>query len=114
MDNNDISSILTEKKKYKTGQQYRVPGYLWFTFLCFITVFFKLPLCEELFLAIKTLEDFLHVDEHVLLQRLSVDEHLTAVVTEHAGVQKVVVLHLEMFLHLRQLFKILTAPIAAE
>ena len=69
---------------------------------------------QKFFLAVLTLKDFLHMDEHVLLERLSVDEHLAAVVTEHAGIQEVVVLHLEMFLHLRQLFKILTAPIAAK
>ena len=71
----------------------------------------KLPLCEEFFLAIKALEDFLHVDEHVLLQGLSVDEHLTAVVTEHAGIQQVVVLHLQMFLDFSQFLEVLTAPV---
>ena len=69
---------------------------------------------QKFFLAVLTLKDFLHMDEHVLLERLSVDEHLAAVVTEHAGVQQVVVLHLKMFLHLRQLLKVLTAPVTPE
>ena len=88
--------------------------YLWFTFLGFVAVVLQLLLREELLLAVVALEDLLHVDEHVLVQGLPVDEELAAVVAEHAGIQEVVVLHLEMFLHLRQLFKILTAPVAAK
>ena len=113
MDNNDISSILTENKNIKHTTS-EVSSYLWFTFLCFIVVIFQLLLCEEFFLAIKALEDFFHVYEHVFLQRLSVDKHLTAVVAEHAGIQEVVVLHLEMFLHFRQFLEVLTAPVAAK
>ena len=75
---------------------------------------FQLLLCEEFFLAIKALEDFFHVYEHVFLQRLSVDKHLTAVVTEHAGIQQVVVLQLQMFLHLSQFLEVLTAAVAAK
>ena len=74
----------------------------------------QLPLREELFLTINTLEDFLHVDEHVFLQRLSVDEHLAAVVTEHAGVQQVVVLQLQVFLDFSQFFKVLTTAVTAK
>ena len=77
--------------------------YLGFTFLGFVAVFLQLPLREELLLAVVALEDLLDVDEHVLVQGLPVDEELAAVVAEHAGVQQVVVLQLQVRLHLAQL-----------
>ena len=77
--------------------------YLWFTFLSFVAVILQLLLREELLLAVVALEDLLHVDEHVLVQGLPVDEELAAVVAEHAGVQQVVVLQLQVRLHLAQL-----------
>ena len=77
--------------------------YLWFTFLSFVAVILQLLLREELLLAVVALEDLLHVYEHVLVQGLPVDEELAAVVAEHAGVQQVVVLQLQVRLHLAQL-----------
>ena len=76
--------------------------YLGFTFLSFVAVVLQLLLREELLLAVVALEDLLHVDEHVLVQGLPVDEELAAVVAEHAGVQQVVVLQLQVSLHLAQ------------
>lgn len=74
----------------------------------------QLSLCKELFLAVMALEDLLHVHEHVLLQRLPVYEHLTAVITEHAGVQQVIVLHLQMLFDFSQLLEVLTAAVTTE
>ena len=71
-----------------------------FALLGFITMVLEFCLSQELFLAIKALENLFHMDKHVFLQRLSVDKHLTAVVTEHAGIQKIVMLHLQMLLDL--------------
>ena len=72
----------------------------WFALLGFITMVLEFCLSQELFLAIKALENLFHMDKHVFLQRLSVDKHLATVVTEHAGIQKIVMLHLQMLLDL--------------
>ena len=75
---------------------------------------FKLNLRKELFLAVLTLKHLLHMDKHVLVEGLSVDKQLAAVVAEHTGVQQVVVLQLKMLFDLGEFLEILTAAVAAE
>ena len=54
------------------------------------------------------------MDKHVLVEGLSVDKQLAAVVAEHTGVQQVVVLQLKMLFDLGEFLEILTAAVAAE